>query len=442
MSSNLPVRQNKKTFSRVFWGISSFEVLAMFRRGLFYSYLSIYLRYFLGLTVTETTFLATFPMILNTLFQTFVWGHLSDKYQLRRTLIICGEFLAGVGTIIVWYGHTLPHNLHVSGYVIILGLSGVEIFWSMSNIGRSALISDLYRQEERNAVLGRLASVGGLGRLAGVWIGGFLYDGLNLQYAGWGFHKGVLFFIASGVMFISILPMLFVPEGGITQSPDSLDMQQTDKKSTASTKLFILFLIAMVFINWGRNSVAIILAQYLVLESGFAVSSQVLGYITNAESLAIIMMGLVAGWIGKRIGDGKSLLFGTAIAMISLLLFAMAMELKLIYLSNFLRGCSDVIIVASSYAFASVLIPAEKRARRFSLFNATLFLSWGLAGTLITGPLIDLLIASGTTPIFAYQMAFVAAVFMTGMGFIIQGVIVFWLMPKFSLSKAHHSDGL
>ena len=46
-----------------FWGIASFEMMAMFRRGLFYAYLSIYLRHVLGLSVTETTLFATAPMM-------------------------------------------------------------------------------------------------------------------------------------------------------------------------------------------------------------------------------------------------------------------------------------------------------------------------------------------------------------------------------------------
>ena len=58
---------------RTFIGLSSFEMLAMFRRGLFYAYLSIYLRHYLGLSVTETTLFATLPMVLNVLAQTFVW---------------------------------------------------------------------------------------------------------------------------------------------------------------------------------------------------------------------------------------------------------------------------------------------------------------------------------------------------------------------------------
>ncbi|MEA1946579.1 MAG: MFS transporter [Thermodesulfobacteriota bacterium] len=126
--------------------------------------LSIYLRHFLGLSVTETTLFATLPMVVNIVFQTFVWGAFSDKYQLRRTLIICGEVLAGFGTVLVWYAHTLTDTLILAGYVIIIGLSLIEIFWSMSNVVWSALISDIYRQEDRNAIQGRLASIGGIGR--------------------------------------------------------------------------------------------------------------------------------------------------------------------------------------------------------------------------------------------------------------------------------------
>lgn len=170
----------------------------MFRRGLFYSFLSIYLRFFLGLSVTETTFFATFPMILNVLFQTFVWGAISDRFQKRRTLIILGELSAAISTFFVWYLHTLPEDSYASGYVIIVGLSVVEIFWSMSNIGWSALLSDIYPTHQRVGVQGRLSSIGAIGRIIGVWIGGLAYDGLSNFYEGWGFESGLLFLSLQG----------------------------------------------------------------------------------------------------------------------------------------------------------------------------------------------------------------------------------------------------
>lgn len=136
------------------------------------------------MSVTGTTLFATFPMVLNVSFQTLVWGVLSDKYQLRRTFVILGEILAGIGTIIVFFTHRIVDQLVLTGWIIIIGLSIVEIFWSMPNNGWSALISDLIPYEERSVIQGRLSSMGGLGRIVGIWIGGLLYDGLSLQYEG------------------------------------------------------------------------------------------------------------------------------------------------------------------------------------------------------------------------------------------------------------------
>jgi MFS family permease len=410
-------------------------MLAMFRRGLFYSYLSIYLRHFLGLSVTETTLFATLPMAVNIIFQTFVWGAFSDKHQLRRTLIISGEILAGFGTILVWYGHTLTENLSLAGYVIIFGLSIVEIFWSMSNVGWSALISDIYRQEDRNTVQGRLASVGGIGRIAGVWIGGLLYDGLGLKYNGWGFYHGALFFVAGAAMFISVIPMILVPEGGIRSEIEDTSIPEIGA-SGFEGKIFTIFIIAMIFINFGRNSIAVLQSQYLVLSSGFAVSSEVLSYIVNTQSVAMILTGFIAGWVGRKIGDGNSLLLGTALAVVSLFLLAIARNLGLIYVSNFLRGWSEVMILASSYAFASILIPPEKRAKFFGIFNATYFLSWGLPGTFIAGPITDLLLSYGASEVFSYQMAFVSAAIMTLIGLFIQGFLLFVYIPRSKLTEA------
>jgi len=431
---------NRIQSSSVFFGISSFQMLAMFRRGLFYSYLSIYLRHFLGLSVTETTLFATFPMVINIIFQTFVWGAFSDKYQLRRTLIICGEILAGFGTVLVWYSHTLTTNLILAGYVIIMGLSIVEIFWSMSNVGWSALISDIYPQEDRNTIQGRLASVGGIGRMAGVWIGGLLYDGLSLRYEGWGFYQGALFFVAAGAMFISIVPMLWVPEGGIKKELKTASTKGIGV-SEPSGKIFWIFIAAMVFINFGRNSIAVIQSQYLVLDSGFAVSSRVLSYIVNTQSAAMILTGLIAGWIGRKIGNGNSLLLGTAMAIGSLILLAVTGDLGVIYISNFLRGCSEVIVLASSYAFVSVLIPPERRAKLFGIFNATYFLSWGIAGTFIAGPITDILMVYGASEVFSYQMAFVAGAVMALIGFIIQVFLSYVYIPKSSF-ELEQTQGL
>jgi len=419
------LRIKAESNSKTFLNISSFQILVMFRRGLFYSYLSIYLRFFLGLSVTETTLFASLPMIINVLSQTFVWGKISDRFQVRRTLIIIGEVSAAILTSIVWYVHTIPASKYAAGYVLIVGLTVIELFWSMSNVAWSALLSDIYPPEQRAGLQGRLASIGAVGRFIGILIGGLLYDGLSKYYEGWGFHEGALFFIATGVMIISTIPMLFVPEGGIkiqkhsqtNINPNSPGISG-DRRNQVSRK-YLVFLMAMAFINFGINSIALLKSQYLTLAEGFNVSSQVLSYILSMSTAAIFTIGLFIKTLSRRMKDETLLILGSAISIFYLAGFVLSRNIETIYISDFLGGAAMVIIMATSYSYASKLIPPEKRGKQFAWFNATFFLSWGLPGTLITGPLVDKLIKSGYPQAFSYKMAFIAATVMVVIGTII-----------------------
>lgn len=399
---------------KVFAGISSFQMLAMFRRGLFYSFLTIYLRHFLGLSVTATTLFATVPMLLNVFCQRYVWGILSDKYQKRRLLIIGGEILGGIGTILLWYCHLIPDNKIVAGYYIIAGLSAIEIFWSMSNIGWSALISDLYDETSRGRVMGKLESLGGIGRMAGILIGGLFYDGFGRHYNGWGFFEGSLFFISAAVMFLSVFPMFLVPEGGVT--PEEKSLKGSRPVDRFHPKIFYIFITAMAFIHFGRNSIAITMAQYLTLESGFHLSSITLSHVANIRSIAIVVTGLIIGMMTSRWGTRHVLTMGSLAGVLSLVILGISDQLAIICLSSYLMGFSEVAILAASYELASLYIPPEKRGTLFSIFNATLFLSWGIAATCIAGPITDVLIAMGKSEVFAYKVSFNTAAGITLIG--------------------------
>jgi len=406
-------------------GLSSFQAIAMFRRGLFYTFMSIYLHDYLGLKVTEMTLFATLPMTMNVLFQVGVWGRLSDRTQLRRTLIIVAEVLASVGTVVLWWAHTLAGGGRAAGYVIIAGLSIIEVFWSMSNVAWSALISDRYSSEERTAVQAQLTSIGAVGRIIGVWIGGVLYDGLGEKYAGWGFSEGALFYVAAGAMLISTVPMFFVGEGGIDsgrphdEAGDDAPPPSGAPPVSAASPLaggFAMFFVAMIFINFGRNAVAVIRTPFLSLKTGFALSSGSLSHVVNARSIAMIAAGVFFARRGVRTVASRTLFAGTCVAVGALVVLAAAHRLWLVYVSSIMTGVSDVMIMASAYALASVLMPPERRGRIFAWYNATIFLSWGLAGTLIAGPVVDSLVASGAGKMFAFRMSFLSAAGVTLVG--------------------------
>jgi len=405
--------------STIFIGISSFQALAMFRRGIFYTFLAVYLRSYLGLSVTETTLFETVPMILNVLFQTFVWGRLTDRLQLRRTLIITGELLASVGHVVMWYFHSIAPDPRSSGYVIIAGLTVIEIFWSMSNIGWSAFISDVYTPEQRNAVQGKLQSVGGAGRMLGAMAGGLLYDGMRRAYPGWGFKEGGIFFVSAAVMLVSVIPLLFIPEGGIGYrggSDDPKDQPSGDKGNRGDALVFGVFLVSMLLINSGVNTLGAFRAQYLDLREGFAAAPRTISLVANAESAALIAVGFLLGALGRRFGVRRVLVAGAIAGIASLMLHAAAPGVGLIFAAAALKGVSDGCVASSSYAFASTLIPPEKRGRYFAFYNGTFFLSWGLAATFLTGPLIDWLIGAGKGAVYAYRAGLLSGAALMAVG--------------------------
>lgn len=403
-------------------GLSSFQALAMFRRGVFYTFLGVYLRAFLGLSVTETTLFETIPMLLNILFQTFVWGRLADRFQKRKTLIVWGELLAGAGHFLLWRLHAGAPDLRSSGWVIIWGLTVIEIFWSMSNIGWSAYIADLYAPAERSAVQGKLASVGGLGRIAGALVGGFLYDRAGTAYEGWGFREGAIFFTVGAVMLVSVLPFLALPEGGVARvrgnGPDagSATPGAGRPPRTEGLGAFILFLVAMLLVNSGINSLVAVKAQFLALAEGFAASARAISLMANVESAALIATGLSVTFLSRRFGSGSLMLAGATAGALYLVSYAASPSLALLYPLSALKGVSEGLLAAASYAFAAALIPPEKRGRRFAAYNATFMLSWGLAATLVTGPVIDGLLAAGTGAMTAYRLGFLASAFITLLG--------------------------
>ncbi|MGY5877309.1 MAG: MFS transporter, partial [Candidatus Thorarchaeota archaeon] len=201
----MPFLDYSRLKGREFTGLSTFQFLTFFRRSIVYTFLSIYLRS-LGLSTTEVTLMATVGMIANALTQSTLWGNLLDRYGGPTRFVVLGEFLAGVGHIFMVFVYTFflgGNQPIVAGYLIIFSLGIIEIFWSMSNVGWSALISELTDTDERKKIMGQFSIIGGFGGLVGAYLGGFLYD------EGVGFSNGSIFYIAAIIMILSSFIVYF-----------------------------------------------------------------------------------------------------------------------------------------------------------------------------------------------------------------------------------------
>ena len=68
-------------------------------------------------------------------------------------------------------------------------------------------------------------------------------------------------------------------------------------------------------------------------------------------------------------------------------------------------------VLSSLIIFTSTCLPGE--------VFATMFLSWGTAGTLIAGPIVDYLMGSGAGQVFSYRMSFVSAAVLVMVGIVV-----------------------
>jgi MFS family permease len=403
--------------------------MAMARRGLFYTFLSLYLRVTLGLSVTATTLLASLTMIANSTSQTFVWGRISDKYQARTSLVAIGETTAAFGYIAVYFAHV--HLLETRGpisaaYSIIIGLTILEFFWSMSNLGWSALISDLTAPRERGKLMGVVSSIGGVGRIAGISVSGLLYDWGG--EAG-GFTSGLLFFFASGIMLASAVVIWFT-----TRSSERLRKRQIQtagaKPNTVtpknySPKAFYWFLASIFIVGLGTYSILQILILYAELDSPIGATAWDIAMIRNSASVATIVASLLAGPLADRVGRKNALSLGLALTFVTPLLYLLAQNAAQMIILNSLSGVSSALITVVGYLVASDLIPEKARGRLFGQYNAVTYISFGIAGTFVGGPISDYLIATGITEASAYATAFQAAAAIS-----LVGAILFALKVK------------
>jgi len=397
--------------------------MAMARRGLFYTFLALYLRVQLGLTVTETTLLASLTMLANSASQVLIWGKISDKYQVRVRLIIIGEVIAALGYIGIYFFHIIllkSHGSIVAAYGIIAGLSIIECFWSMSNLGWSALISDLTTSKGRGKLMGITSSVGGIGRIVGISVSGFLYDWGG---EGGGFSSGLLFFFASGIMLVSAL-IIWWSTRSSSIYPRSIPVPSQKPLSlktflTKSSNSFFWLLISIFIVSLGAYSLLHNFIFYIQLDSPIGATSLEIAMIRNSASFTTIITSLLATSLSGKIGKKNALGLGFGLWIVTPLLYLVAQTPFHMICINSLSGISMALMTVVGYLVASELIPVPYRGRLFGLYNAVTFISFGLAGTLLGGPVADLLISSGQTQASAYVITFQIAAVVSLIGTII-----------------------
>ena len=414
-------------------GLGSFQFMAMTRRGLFYGFLTLYMLEVLKRSFTEAILAMALPMLANSLTQTFIWGPLSDKIRVRRLLIVIGETIAGIAYIFlsptVWSIYTGLSPIQAKtlyAITIIVGLTLLESFWSMSNVGWSALIADMTEPAERGTIMGQLNSIGAIGRIIGVFAGGLLYD---FPTKAQGFP--ILFYISSTIMFTSAITLLITIE-----EPKKLTSRREESTIQIEEEfplkhLFYWFLISLFFISASSASVMQLLSYYVriaLLATSFDIS-----LIRNAASIANLIANPIIGILSDKKGRNPVLLIGFATAILVPILYTLPRSIFGMVLVSAAAGVIMAIRLTVSYTFVAELIPEEQRGKYFGQYNMISTLSFGVTPIIISGIFTDHLTKTflkkgyvlEQAQILAITNTFYVAAFLAGIGFLIFCKMIF-----------------
>lgn len=387
-----PVGVAKQTL----FGLWSFQFLTMMRRGVFYSFMYLYLFSLLG-NVTSTAALGTLTMLMSAVGQNVLWGRISDRYKLRAQLIVVGEVTAGLAYILVFLLHKFYIDAGLefaAGFALVIGLAVLEFFWSMSDVGWAALVTDITTPRTRGSFVGSINFIMSVGRMTGIILAGSLYMG------GLGFKQGTIFYIVSVMLLIgavlmwlvarSIKPSQVYSTEPIKVKQGTFDNLTEGKSPVENERAFLWFLIALTIVVLGIASTGQVFPLFLKLNEGLNASDLEVSFILSAWTFGGMIASIVAGRMADLIGRASVILAGLLMAAVTPFTYGFASSVVIMAVVYGVNGVAFMTLQTAGFALAGDIIPVQKRGRLLSRYNTVMALSWGPAGLIIGGPLADI----------------------------------------------------
>ena len=409
-------------------GIASFRIINSFRNGINSSFMGIYLRENLALSVTESNLLFTLLEMIGALGQFFVWGYIADRYNARNSLIIIGETIPATGYIGIFYLHRYllqTGGTHSAGLSIVFGISALEFFWGAGFVGFYSLLSDIPETRIRSKYLGYTITLQSIGYIGGTFIGGLLFD---YKYPGGGFGEGILFFVLApmifGFAFLSWITRKETEPRDQKEDPD-LDSiseniiipqgeQDKIKETIPQLRIFYWFLIGLMISAIGKGAVRQIALFYLRLPESIAISAFAVSLLITARWIGHLVSGLIAS---KFSGRSARIGYLATIAWYAIfpLFFPFVNSFFIVLLLYTSEGIIMGVNTVTAFSIISDIIPVKRRAVLLSQYNASRMVASGSGGSLIGGPIADWQLGKGATLASAYTFTFSTNFFM-GLG--------------------------
>lgn len=387
--------------------VGLFQFISFLRRAIFYAFFYLYLRTFLGLPNTLSALLGTANLIGSTFGQLKIWGpRLNQRPSLAKPYVVRGELIAAFTYFLAFAGHyfclELGSKIAAAFFMIIL-LSFLEIFWSMSDLGVRFLIAQASVGKQRGQLVGLIDGFGLIGQIVGFLLSGLLYrDGL-------GFSEGSIFYVVVVLMILCATVIQFSPQ--VVRTIEGTTIVTKDIRELLDNRPYLIFILCIGLLVIGISSSTQIFLYYSNDSTGLNFNDQFISYLLILFSLTGGLIGPIGGKVSDKIGRIPVVVFigfGAATSYFSLFLLGNQPFIIIAIIYSLLGGCSSL-LQSVSFAHAADLLPDDMRGTGFAIFNITLATGWGLAGFILGGPVADLLIIIGQPTIVAYRIAFLVS---------------------------------
>nr|WP_106783921.1 MFS transporter [Lysinibacillus timonensis] len=174
-------------------------------------------------------------------------------------------------------------------------------------------------------------------------------------------------------------------------------------------KIAIIILMFNMFITMGGIGIIIpVLPSYLEI---FGVGGQVLGFLIAFFALAQFLLSPLAGDLSDRYGRKFFIISGLIVYGISQILFGLATEVWILFVSRFLTGVGAAFIMPPIMAYVADITTIEERGKGMGLIGAAISLGFmigpGFGGFLATVNLHFPFFASGIVALIAALLTFI-----------------------------------
>jgi MFS family permease len=395
-----------------FAGLSGYNFLAMVRRGFFYTFLMLYLREKMEMSVTFISLVGALNATAGMAGQILVWGRLSDRTDRRAGLMALGELLAGLGYLATFlvFRAVLGAWSPVLGMLLVFACLGtLELFWSMTDVGFRAALTQVTTEKSRGRYVGSLDLIGLVGVGLGLVLGGLLYrDGVGLV-------DGSLWFLAAGFILAGVPLIRFTLwhlDGVSGPSETTSTRRPLDRDFVRYMKALSVAVIGI----WCFQHVH---TFFIRLDSTAAASDLAVSHVRTTFWVVAGLAAPLAGYVMDRLGSRRTYAWSVLGCALVPLLFISTQSVLYAAVTLAAFGVFLTAMRTASYGLAAELAPEDARGRHFAVYNAVMSLGWGAAGLLVGGPVVDLLVASGQTKFTAYAATFVVGCIMGLVGLVL-----------------------